>query len=214
MPLAEALMDGLPPANTGPVAIAVSGGLDSWVLAALARRKGLPVCAYTLVTRIHGYCEAETTRKIAQMMGIPLIELPASLQEMEDALPRFVAITRTSIYNLHPVSKLLLAERLAARGIQSIVGGDAADQVFRKEPECDLLPLTQACFAHAGVELVLPFLSPHVAALCPEPDPEKRLLRQLAERQGLPDIPKRPTLVPGESILRQTQEMLCADSPD
>ena len=98
-----------------------------------------------------------------------------------------------------------------------LVTGDAADQVFRCETSCDLLPLTQSCFRHAGVELITPFLAPEVRALCVEPDPHKLPLRQLAASLGIPDIPKRPTLYPGDSILARTTEMIeamtCAASP-
>jgi hypothetical protein len=195
-----------------PVYVALSGGLDSWAIALLLRRLGYTVRGLSLVTGIPGYCEADRVQQLAGRFQMPLEAVPSSLEAMEAALPRFLAATRTPIYNLHPVSKLLLAEAAAARRIPLVVTGDAADQVFRCERDCDLLPLTQACFAHCGVALATPFLAPEVRALCVEPDPGKQLLRALAAELGLPPIPKRPTLVPGESILARTREMLCAAS--
>lgn len=124
--------------------------------------------------------------------------------DLEAALPRFLAVTRTPIYNLHPVSKLLLAEALRDAGVPEIIGGDAADQIFRGESTCDLLPLTLACFAHAGVRLHLPFQAVTIA----QPDPDKLALRALAADLGLPPIAKQPTLVPGPSILNRTTEEL------
>lgn len=193
-----------------PVAVALSGGLDSWVLALLLLRAGFTVHGYSLVTNLPGYCEHATVAALSAQFSLPVEPLPAP--DLAAALPRFLAITQTPIYNLHPVSKLLLAESLAARAIPRVVTGDGADQVFRCETECDLLPLTQACFRHANVELVTPFLAPEVRALCTEPDPDKRPLRALAAALGLPAIPKRPTLVPGPSILEATRELLCAAS--
>ena len=215
-PLGQALFSALSPLRAGvPVPVAVSGGLDSWVLALLLRQMGRDVAGYTLVSRVEGYCEWERTRAIAAHFDIPIH--PIEVSGFETALPRFLTITRTPIYNLHPVSKLLLAEALAARGIAQIVTGDAADQVFRCETECDLLPLTQACFRHCRVELVTPFLAPAVRALCTTPDPDKRPLRELAATLGIPAIPKSPTYYPGANILARTTQMLealqCVASP-
>jgi asparagine synthetase B (glutamine-hydrolysing) len=204
----------LPP--TGPVPLALSGGIDSWVLALLLRSTGRTVAGYSLVSGVPGYCEWEQVEQLALRFEIPVEPIPAA--DFEAALPRFLAVTRTPIYNLHPVSKLLLAEGLAARNVSYVVSGDAADQVFRCESECDLLPLTQACFAHARVRLETPFLAPEIGALCRVPDPEKQPLRALAASLGIPHIPKRPTYYPGGSILAHTRRLLeaqiCVASPD
>lgn len=217
-PLLNALVAVLDRIPAGPaVPVALSGGLDSWVLAMLLRNAGRDVRAVTLASGIDGYCEFAQVDLLSRRFAIPLEVIAAGAEDFESALPRFLAITRTPIYNLHPVSKLLLAEGLAARGIPAIVTGDAADQVFRCETECDLLPLTQSCFRHTQVELILPFLSENVRQLCHTPDPDKRPLRELAASLGLPNIAKRPTLYPGEDILPRTTQMLeailCAASP-
>lgn len=205
MTLRDTLLQALPAGE----AVAVSGGLDSWVLVRLLQLQGRPVRGYTIATGIPGYCERERTQRLAEAFGVPLtvFERP----DLEGALGRFLRVTRTPIYNLHPVSKLLLAEALRDAGVAEVMGGDAADQVFRGETSCDLLPLTQACFAYAGVRLHLPFQAVTVAT----PDPEKRALRALAAELGLPAIPKRPTLVPGPDILERTREelALCAALP-
>jgi len=198
-----------------PVPVALSGGLDSWVLALLLRQAGFTVNGLTLVSGIDGYCEYAQVRALSARFALDVE--PIHAEEFETALPRFLAITGMPVYNLHPVSKLLLAEAAAARNLSLLVTGDGADQVFRCETECDLLPLTQSCFRHAGVELFTPFLHPEVRALCATPDPNKLPLRQLAASLEIPDVPKRPTYYPGDSILDRTRQMLeamtCAASP-
>lgn len=216
-PLADALMAAMEEVVArGPVPVALSGGLDSWVLALLLRRMGAEVRGYSLVSGVPGYCEWEQTRQLASVLALPVAPLELEAGAFEEALPRFLAVTRTPIYNLHPVSKLLLAEELARRGERFVVTGDAADQVFRCEAACDLLPLTQACFWHVGVTLLTPFLTEGVRSLCLVPDPDKRPLRELAELLGIPPIAKRPTMYPGGNILRETTErieaMACAES--
>jgi hypothetical protein len=113
-----------------------------------------------------------------------------------ESAAEFVAVTETPIYNLHPVSKLLLAKGLARNGVTSIVTGDGADQVMRHDWDCDLLPLTLTCFQSAGVRVVAPFLSERVVALCGRPCVDKEPIRELARRLGLPVLAKRPTLFP------------------
>lgn len=206
-PLGQALttvLNRLPGGRRIPVAL--SGGLDSWVLAILLRRAGFAVHGLTLVSGVPGYCEYEQVDALARRFNLPVE--PISAADFEGALPRFLAITGTPIYNLHPISKLLLAEAAAMREMSFLVTGDAADQIFRCETDCDLLPLTQSCFRHSGVDLITPFLAPEVRALCAVPDPHKLPLRQLAAALDIPDIPKRPTLYPGESILARTTAMI------
>lgn len=204
MTLRDTLLQALPATE----AVAVSGGLDSWVLVRLMQESGRPVHGYTLATGIAGYCELERTRGLAEQFAVRLTVFRAP--DLEAALGRFLRVTQTPIYNLHPVSKLLLAEGLRDAGVAEVMGGDAADQIFRGETTCDLLPLTQSCFKHAGVRLHLPFQ----AVTIHQPDPDKLALRQLAAGLGLPAIPKQPTLVPGPNILARTREELarCAAS--
>lgn len=215
-PLERALSQALRRLPAGePAAVALSGGIDSWVLALLLRKLGYAVRGVSLASGVAGYCEWDRVAALADMFEVPVE--PIAAEPFEAALPRFLAVTATPIYNLHPVSKLLLAEGAARLGYSRLVGGDGADQVFRCERECDLLPLTQACFHHAGVALVAPFLAPEVQALCTVPDPDKQPVRALAAALGIPPIPKRPTLYPGPSTLARTTQLLedlrCAGSP-
>jgi hypothetical protein len=205
--------------------VAVSGGTDSWLLAALLKARGQRVRGWYLESRIPGYCEREQVLTMADALGVECCCLRVSADQFVEALPAFVAHTESPIYNLHPVSKWLLARELARRGVTSIISGDGADQVLRCEWDCDLLPLTLTCFQAAGVRLIAPFLSESVVALCRVPSPQKALVRHLARRLGVPETAKRPTLFPPIAglavahrstrlLLKSLQERtLCAASP-
>ncbi|TRY28299.1 hypothetical protein FOI67_17475, partial [Geobacillus sp. LEMMJ02] len=47
------------------------------------------------------------------------------------ALPRTTHAVEEPMFNLHPVAKLLLAEAMAADGVEVAITGDGADQVLR-----------------------------------------------------------------------------------
>jgi PP-loop superfamily ATP-utilizing enzyme len=192
--LAHALAESL--AGAGEVAVAVSGGIDSWLLAAILKSEGYRVCGWYLESGVPGYCERDQVERSARILGIPCRYVRVTENDFLQAVPEFVAITETPIYNLHPVSKWLLANALRREGIDTVVTGDGADQVMRHEWDCDLLPMTLTCFQNAGVRLVAPFLAERVMAFCRRPYPDKRPVRELAQQLGVPMAAKHPTLFP------------------
>ena len=196
--LSRALAESLPPSTplTTEVAVAVSGGVDCWLLAALLKHLGYRVCGWYLETGIPGYCEREQVERSSAALGIPCRYIRVAATDFVACLAEFTAVTQTPIYNLHPVSKWLLAKALREEGIKAVVTGDAADQVMRWEWECDLLPLTIACFQGAGIRMVAPFMADEVVGFARQPYPDKQPVRDLAQRFGVPTIAKQPTLFP------------------
>jgi hypothetical protein len=176
--------------------VAVSGGVDSWLLAALLQSLRYRVHGWYLETGIPQYCELRQVEQSSQALGIGYSRIRATADGFLDSVPEFVAVTETPIYNLHPVSKLLLAKALRREGVATLVMGDGADQVMRQDRDCDLLPLTLACFQAAGIRVIAPFLAESVIGFCLQPDPQKRPVRDLARQLGVPDVPKHPTLFP------------------
>lgn len=166
-------------------AIALSGGLDSALVLAIARRelgRALPVV--TLAIDIPGYGEREATRRMARAQGVELHEIPATAADFVDALPEAVRAVEVPMFNAHPVSKLLLARALRRAGFDAVLTGDAADQAFAGAPRHNYLPLVGRLFRSQGIEPCSPFFDPGVlahAALGPA-DPDKRALREAAAR--------------------------------
>lgn len=185
--LADALVAAVAAIVTAPrrVALALSGGLDSALVLAIARRElqcTLPVV--TLAIDIPGYGEREATRRMARALGVPLHEIPATAQDFVDALPAAVRAVEVPLFNPHPVTKLLLARALRREGFDAVLTGDAADQAFAGAPRRNYLPLVGRLFRSEGIEPCSPFFDPQVlahAARCP-PDPDKRALREAAGR--------------------------------
>jgi asparagine synthetase B (glutamine-hydrolysing) len=195
--LALALENALTPGT----ALALGGGLDSALLLAVIRRvlrRTVPVLA--LCPRVPGYSEREAIVGSARALDVEPNLLEVAACDFVAALPDCVRFAEVPLYNLHPVSKLLFARMLKERGIQRVITGDGADQVFAGVPGWDYLPIVGALFAGAGVHLCCPFLDVRVAAWAQKrTDPSKSALRELGRRllpASIVDAAKVPQLAP------------------
>ncbi|GAB2924483.1 hypothetical protein GCM10027093_74920 [Paraburkholderia jirisanensis] len=190
------------------VALALSGGLDSALLLALLRELGAQqqVTSYILATGLPDYCEEDAALELATLMDAKVKVISASEDDFVAALPATTRIVEEPMFNLHPVAKLLLAQALAADGIELAISGDAADQVLRRDQSANYLPLCNALFGAASVSLYPPFLDPAVVAhlMRLPPDPYKQCLRDIGARLNLPDRlvrgPKRGRLAPAMEL--------------
>ncbi|RCU52928.1 asparagine synthetase B family protein [Corallincola holothuriorum] len=181
--------------------LALSGGFDSALILALLQHIGADnVEVYTLASALPGYCELEITQRTAQHFGVPLRVVEADAEQFVAALPETIAATETPIYNLHPVSKLLLSQAMNADGIDCLITGDAADQVFSGVPSANYLPLVGAIVRSQQLPYHSPFFAPEVVAAGQRvADSNKTALRQLGQNL-LPDWlcnqVKQPRLAP------------------
>jgi asparagine synthase (glutamine-hydrolysing) len=181
-PLPELLTRVCAELPAGRVALALSGGVDSAVLAALLRGR---VLAYTLAPALPGYSEASEAQAIADALGVPLRRVPASESDFVAALPAVIRGCESPLYNLHPVSRHLLATAVKADGFDVLITGDGADELFRGTRGADYLPIVGALTRAAGLTAVAPFLDPIVAEVALDPD--KRALRSFACELGVPE---------------------------
>lgn len=202
-PLLEVLRESLRRALAGPgrAALALSGGLDSALLVALAREIGEPPPVYILAVDLPGYGEREVARSTARALGVEPVVITASPGDLVLALPDTTLAAEAPLRNLHMASKLLLARALRADAIDCAITGDGADQLFAHTSALDYLPLVGAVMASAGVELRSPFLDDAMIeyAAAQAPDPNKRALREAARGRvpaPLVDGVKTPRLAP------------------
>ncbi|WP_107309735.1 asparagine synthase-related protein [Burkholderia metallica] len=190
------------------VALALSGGLDSALLLALLRELGAQrhVTSYILVTDMPDYCERDAALELAGQMQANVKLVCVNEADFVDALPRTTHAVEEPMFNLHPVAKRLLAEAMAADGVEVAITGDGADQVLRRDQSANYLPLCHALFDAASVDLHPPFVDAAVVAHLTSfaPDPDKQCLRDLGARLNLPDRlvhgPKRGRLAPAMDL--------------
>jgi len=190
-------------ADSRPAALALSGGLDSAVVLALWRRVAPePIPVYILESGLPGYCELSRALETARVLGCTDVTVvKATESDFVGALPDTVAGAEMPLYNLHPVSKLLLARAMKAGGYSRAITGDGADQAFAGAPWQNYIPLVGSLFRAAGVELQSPFLEEDVIARAARvgPDPRKSALREMARGlvpEGLIEASKVPGLAP------------------
>ncbi len=181
--------------------LALSGGLDSALILALAPT--LPVCA--VVTGVSGYCERQLTLETARAFGRDLLEVGVRGEEIVESVPAAIAACEVPLFNLHPVTRFLLARALVARGCDLLVTGDGADQVFAGTDPRNYLPIVGAMSRSAGLRTVSPFLDSQVIAWAQKKgaDPQKMALRKTAERlipRSICVRPKAPRLFPEHDL--------------
>jgi asparagine synthetase B (glutamine-hydrolysing) len=130
------------------IALALSGGLDSALVLRLANN-AVPV--FTLATGLKDYCELNDTVTTAEKLGLQdLNVIRVDADHLISALPEAITACETPLFNLHPISKWLLARELQARGFDAMLTGDGADQVFAGADPRNYLPIVGALARAAG----------------------------------------------------------------
>jgi len=183
--------------------VALGGGIDAPLSVLAARRAGVAVTeAIHLAVPGTSYDESREARAVAAALGLELHEIALRVSELAGALPLAVRHAETPLYNLHPVSRAVLARVARARGHDALLTGDGADQAARGSTEAaDYVPIVAAITRGAGLELASPFLDDAIVDLLTRArDPGKIALRELAEAWGLPrslaERSKVPTFAP------------------
>lgn len=193
----------------GGAALALSGGLDSALILAWARELGLAPPVYVLAADLGApdYDERAAACALARRFGVEPIVIEAREDDFVAALPTCVRAVETALYNPHPVARYLLARRAAADGVEVLVTGDGADQIFAGVSGADYLPLVGALSAACGVLPQSPFLDEAVIACAraAPPDADKSRLRAIARRwlpESIARAPKLARLTPPLDLSR------------
>lgn len=114
-----------------PIAICLSGGIDSSILAAIAKKDhGVDLESYTIESIDPRYSETETARTVAKFLGIPhnVVKIKGN-----DFLSRMENLTR---YHEAPISTIsyfiqsFLMERIREDGFKVSLMGSGADEIF------------------------------------------------------------------------------------
>jgi asparagine synthase (glutamine-hydrolysing) len=114
-----------------PVGCYLSGGLDSAVVAALARRvHGDGLRTFSLRFADAEYDEGEFQRAMVRRLGSAHRELVVSRADIADALPLAIRHVERPILRTAPVPLLLLARRVRDDGVRVVLTGEGADEML------------------------------------------------------------------------------------
>jgi asparagine synthase (glutamine-hydrolysing) len=132
-----------------PVALALSGGIDSSVIAAEMARQGARVEAFT-VTFAEDRTDFGFARQVAERCGLAHEEIPAEGLSAERGLDAMVAQYDEPFADSAAVSALALARALDGR-YKVILNGDGGDEAFGGYRHYEFIAVKQAAAAAAGL---------------------------------------------------------------
>jgi asparagine synthetase B (glutamine-hydrolysing) len=196
-PAFEAAVTNIARAARAPV-VALGGGLDGAAVLAAWRASGIAMPAVaTIATGRADYDEVDAACAIAARYDRRCDVVEMSIEAIIDAVPEAALVGETPLYNLHPVTRLVLARELARRGHDVLVTGDGGDAVFRGTPDHDYVPIV-AAYTRAYLVHATPYAEPAVIAASIAAGLDRRALSDYIGD----DRPKRPRILPAIAVER------------
>lgn len=113
---------------TSEVAIALSGGVDSTIIAALAADHG--VRRSFGITLSGDSVAGERQALVASVLGIEHEHVELAPADMLVGFYEYVDTRRMPLVRLGPVGMMLLARLVHARGVRCVLSGEGADELF------------------------------------------------------------------------------------
>ncbi|QPC91084.1 asparagine synthase (glutamine-hydrolyzing) [Mesorhizobium sp. INR15] len=115
------------------VASACSGGVDSGLITALAKRRRPEMHAYVVDPRI-GKSEAANAERTSRHVGIDLRKVPVDRNRFFELWPRAVWHLESDGWHPSHACLLALAEQCRADGVKVLLTGEGADELFGGYP--------------------------------------------------------------------------------
>ncbi|MCB9765436.1 MAG: asparagine synthase (glutamine-hydrolyzing) [Alphaproteobacteria bacterium] len=112
-----------------PVAVQLSGGLDSSLVAASAAARGALLPAFTVAFDTPPWDERDHAAAVARHLGLAHHVVPVGEEALVEALPEAVAHTSGPLINAHAPAKWLLARQVRAAGYRVMLTGEGADEL-------------------------------------------------------------------------------------
>lgn len=121
-----------------PIAVQLSGGLDSTTVAALAIRHRADLRAFTVGFDAPAYDERDLAAATAAALNLPLTVVPLTATLIAEHFPAAVAHAESLAINGHLVGKWALSRAIRAAGCKVALTGEGADELFAGYPHLRL----------------------------------------------------------------------------
>ena len=127
-----------------PLAICLSGGVDSSLIAAIAKRDfGVSLSAYTLASNDSRYSEASAASRIAKHIGLKHTLVGINPNEFFERLKKLVTYHESPISTISYYVQSFLMEKIHQDGFKVSLMGTGADEIFTGYYDHHLLYLAE-----------------------------------------------------------------------
>lgn len=117
-----------------PIALALSSGLDSTIVAALAAEVRPELRAFTVAWPDRPYDEAAAAALTARHLGLAHQPVPCTVSDLAEGFLDGVYATEIPTNNLSTTARLAMARAVRASGAKALTGGEAADEILGGYP--------------------------------------------------------------------------------
>ena len=113
-----------------PVGAYLSGGVDSSLIAALARRMDGSLRTFSVAFHDPGYDERAFQERVAAQLGTEHTVVEIGQAEMTAEFPAVIRHTETPLVRTAPTPMFLLSRSVDEHGIKTVITGEGADELF------------------------------------------------------------------------------------
>lgn len=126
-------------ATSARVCALLSGGVDSTVITALAKRFKPDIEAFTFSVGDKGKADLYYARLAAERLGVPLHEVIVTQEEVLEHLDEIIYMNEDSTWTQisSAVGQYFMAKAIAEAGFRVAVGGEVSDEIFASYPQIE-----------------------------------------------------------------------------
>lgn len=143
-------------ATSAKVCALLSGGVDSTIITALAKRHKPDLVAFTFSVGDKGKADLHYARVAAKHIGVPLIEVIVTPEDVLKHLDEIIYMNEDSSWTQisSAVGQYFLAREIAKHGYRVAVGGEVADEIFATYPQIQRFSWRDEQYIEARARLI------------------------------------------------------------
>jgi len=117
-----------------PIALSLSSGLDSSIVAGLMAEQGRPVHAFSIGYDAASYDESRAAEHTAKHFGLDFTRVTCSAESLAGSFLQGIHSTEVATNSLSTTARLQLTKAVRAGGFKALMSGEGADELFGGYP--------------------------------------------------------------------------------